>query len=433
VSTQWRTLALATTGLNVVFLVWFSFAPFTGALREEFGLSLAAVGLLASAAVWGAPVGQAITGWCSDRFGATTVFPAILGIVGVASVASAFATTYEVFFAARLAVSVAGTAFAVGIQHVSQWFPDERVGTATGIYAGVGNAGAAGSGLLLPRVFGADWRTAFLAVGAVALVAAVAYYAIGEDAPDAASARTSSEGASARGWLHAATRYGTLALALGYLASFGLELALNGWLPAYFREGFGRSPTTAATLAAAFSLAAGLLRPFGGYASDRLARRGRDVIPVFRGRQREQWTFTCLCAVTASLAVLGVAGQTGALWPTVGAVLLVGACCAFAEGAIFAQVPAMFPDRAGTAAGVVGGVGTCGGIAFPLALSGAAGAVGLHAGFLVLAALTLPVLGVLAWVFRPAVVHRANVAGVVDLGRLGLSAPDPTAREGSDD
>jgi NNP family nitrate/nitrite transporter-like MFS transporter len=411
---KWRTLGLATTGLTVVFLVWFSFAPFTGALRSEFGLSLAEVGLLASAAVWGAPLGQMVTGWCSDRFGATTVFPAILAVLGAASVVSALATTYEAFFAARLVVSVAGTAFAVGIQHVSQWFPDEQLGTATGVYAGVGNAGAAGSGLVLPRAFGADWRAAFLAVGVAALAVAAAYYALGEDAPSGAgspSAETG-DGDADRGWFHAATRYGTVALALAYLASFGLELSLNGWLPTYFRDGFGQSATRAATLAAAFSLAAGLLRPVGGYASDLLARRGRDVLPVFAGRYREQWTFACLCAVSCALVALAAAGRTGALWPTVGAALLVGAACAFAEGAVFAQVPAMFPERSGTAAGVVGGVGTCGGIAFPLVLSGAARRFGFHDGYLAVAALTLPAIAVAAWVFRPAVAARANVAGL---------------------
>ena len=425
---KWRTLGLATTGLTVVFLVWFSFAPFTGALRAEFGLSLAEVGLLASAAVWGAPLGQMVTGWCSDRFGATTVFPAVLAVLGAASVASALATTYEAFFAARLVVSVAGTAFAVGIQHVSQWFPDEQLGTATGIYAGVGNAGAAGSGLVLPRAFGTDWRAAFLAVGVAALVVAVAYYALGEDAP--ATADDPSPGSAStgdRGWLHAATRYGTVALALAYLASFGIELSLNGWLPTYFRDGFGQSATRAATFAAAFSLAAGLLRPLGGYVSDVLARHGRDVLPVFAGRYREQWTFACLCAVSCSLVALAAAGRTGALWPTVGAVVLVGAACAFAEGAVFAQVPATFPERSGTAAGVVGGVGTCGGIAFPLVLSGAAHRFGFHDGYLAVAALTLPALAVAAWAFRPAVAARANVAGLTDTG-------SPTSfAEGDDD
>ncbi|PSP94283.1 MFS transporter, partial [Halobacteriales archaeon QS_4_62_28] len=41
--TKWRTLLLATVGFNFSFLIWFSFAPFTGPMADEFGLSLAEI------------------------------------------------------------------------------------------------------------------------------------------------------------------------------------------------------------------------------------------------------------------------------------------------------------------------------------------------------------------------------------------------------
>jgi len=48
--TKYRTLLLATIGFNFSFLIWFSFAPFTGGMAEEFGLSTAEIGILASSA-----------------------------------------------------------------------------------------------------------------------------------------------------------------------------------------------------------------------------------------------------------------------------------------------------------------------------------------------------------------------------------------------
>lgn len=60
--TKWRTLVLATVGFNFSFLIWFSFAPFMGLMAEEFGLSLAEIGVLASAAIWLAPFGRMLTG-----------------------------------------------------------------------------------------------------------------------------------------------------------------------------------------------------------------------------------------------------------------------------------------------------------------------------------------------------------------------------------
>jgi NNP family nitrate/nitrite transporter-like MFS transporter len=420
---KWRTLLLATTAFNLSFLIWFSFAPFTGPIGEEFGLGLAELGVLSSAAIWMAPAGRMITGWLSDRFGAPTVFAIILGYVGVFSIASALVESYWMFFVLRLVVGTAGITFVVGIQHVAQWFPDEQVGTAEGIYAGFGNAGAAGGALLLPRLFGANWRAAFVAVGIASIVLAVVYYTIGQPAADGADAEAAAESASLKGFAHVATRYGVIALALAYVMSFGLELSMNGWLPTYFREGFGSNLVIASTFAATFSLAAGCLRPIGGYVSDRLVRDERELLPFFEGRYREQWTFVCMLAVVGTMVGLALAGSTGNVLLVVGAGFLVGTACAWTEGAIFAQVPAMFPNRTGAAAGVVGGIGTFGGIGYPLVYSYVAELGYLHAGYVVVAATMLPIVALNAYVYRPAIARRANVDGFV----LGNDAAAPTS------
>ncbi|WP_254766127.1 MFS transporter [Salinilacihabitans rarus] len=421
---KWRTLVIATAGFNLSFLIWFSFAPFAGEIADEFGLSLAEVGVLTSAAVWLAPFGRILTGWLTDRFGAPTVFAFVLAYVGVFSIASAFADSYRTFFVLRLIVATAGITFVVGIQHVSQWFPEEQLGTAEGVYAGFGNAGAAGGALVLPRLFGADWRAAFLWTGVAALVGAVVYYRFGEAAASDAEAAEAAEKATFRGWLHTATRYGVLALSLAYVMSFGLEVAMNGWLPTYFREGFEADLVLASTFAATFSLAAGLLRPLGGFVSDWLVRTERNVLPVFEDRYREQWTFLCLSGIVVALAGLTVAGTTGNVHLTVAAAFLVGTACAWSEGAIFAQVPARFPERTGAAAGVIGGVGTFGGIGYPLVFSAAATAGAIHYGYVAVAATMVPILLVNAWTFRPAIARRMNVAGPVSVGTDASSPVD---------
>ena len=84
--TKYRTLLLATVGFNFSFLIWFSFAPFTGGMAEEFGLSTAEIGVLASSAIWMAPFGRILTGWLSDKFGAPAIFAIVLGYVGVFSI-----------------------------------------------------------------------------------------------------------------------------------------------------------------------------------------------------------------------------------------------------------------------------------------------------------------------------------------------------------
>ncbi|ESP87809.1 nitrate/nitrite transporter [Candidatus Halobonum tyrrellensis G22] len=429
--TKYRTLLLATIGFNFSFLIWFSFAPFTGPMAEEFGLSLAEIGILASAAIWLAPFGRILTGWLSDKFGAPTVFAIVLGYVGVFSMASAFAQSYAVFFVERLIVATAGITFVIGIQHVSEWFDEGELGTAEGIYAGVGNAGAAGGALVLPRVFGSNWngplfstnwRAAFFYTGVIAIGLGVAYYLLGEAAKSDVKRQATKDSASFGDWVYTATRYGTVVLALAYVMTFGLELSMNGWLATYYREGFDTNNLVlASTFAATFSVAAGLLRPIGGYVSDRLARQRKNILPVFRGRYREQWTFLSLCFVVAAMLVMTVAGLSGELLLAVGAGFLVGMSCAFAEGAIFAQVPAMFPNSSGSVAGVVGGVGTVGGIVYPLVYS-APLLPNLHTGYAVVAVSMVPIVLLTAWVFQPRIAGVAN-----DEGFVGGGSPDPAS------
>jgi len=429
--TKYRTLLLATVGFNFSFLIWFSFAPFTGPMAEEFGLSVAEIGILASAAIWLAPFGRILTGWLSDRFGAPTVFAIVLGYVGVFSMWSAVAQDYTVFFLTRLIVATAGITFVIGIQHVSEWFPEEQLGTAEGIYAGIGNAGAAGGALILPRVFGTgwsgplfstNWRAAFFYTGIVAILLGAVYFVFGEAAKSEEKRQATADSASFKDWIYTATRYGTVVLALAYVMTFGLELSMNGWLATYYREGFNtENLVLASTFAATFSVAAGLLRPIGGYVSDRLARAERNILPIFEGRYREQWTFVSLCFVVLTMFGMTIAGLSGQVLVAVAAGFLVGIGCAFSEGAIFAQVPAMFPNSSGAVAGVVGGVGTVGGIVYPLVYA-APFLASLHVGYSIVAASMIPIVLLAAWVFRPHVAKKATESGFLVTGDATASA-----------
>ncbi len=423
--TKYRTLVLATVGFNFSFLIWFSFAPFTGPIADAFGLSLADIGILSSAAIWLAPLGRVLTGWLSDKFGAPTVFAIVLAYVGLFSMASAFAQSYTVFFVERLIVATAGITFVIGIQHVSEWFEEEQLGTVEGIYAGIGNAGAAAGALILPRVFPAswsgplfqtNWRAAFFYTGVISTILAVAYYTLGEAAKSEEKRQATKESASFEGWVYTATRYGTVVLALAYVMSFGLELSMNGWLATYYREGFNTNNLVlASTFAAMFSIAAGLLRPLGGYISDYLAREQRNILPVFTGRYREQWTFVSLCFIVLMMVGMTLAGLSGNVLLAVGAGFLVGMGCAMTEGSIFAQVPALFPNSSGAVAGVVGGVGSVGGIIYPLVYS-ASILPNLHIGYSIVAVSMVPIVLLTAWVFQPSVARVATEAGFVGEG-----------------
>ncbi len=449
---KYRNLILATTMFNLGFVVWFSFAPFTGGIAEEFGLSVPQLGIVASAAIVAVPLGRIVIGPLTDRYGADVTGGATLITVGTFSILSAFAQTYEVFTASRIVASLAGITFVIGIQHVAEWFEKENLGTAEGIFAGIGNAGAGlGAYFTLPRIFGeeyvdpvfgpaflatsSNWRAAFFYTGLLAVLLGIVYYVFGGAAKSRAKREATRAGVSWEQWTFIATRYGAVVLSVAYVMTFGLELAMNGWLGTYYREAFGQGDVViAATFAATFSIAAGLLRPIGGYVSDRVARNETNLVPSFEGKYlgrlpsfegeyRNQWTLVTLVFVMLSMFGMTAAGLTGNIYLAVVAGFLVGTGCAFSEGAIFAQVPAMFPDNSGSVAGIVGGVGTVGGVVYPLVFS-AAFLPNLHVGYALVGASMIPIVALTAWVFQPRIAERANDDGWLVSGERVVASGD---------
>lgn len=418
---KYKNLLLATAMFNLGFAIWFSFAPYTGEIATAFALSVSDLGIVASAAIIAVPLGRIIIGPLTDRYGAPVTAGWTMVIVGSFAIISAYAQTYETFLISRIGASFAGITFVIGIQHVAEWFEEANLGLAEGIYAGVGNAGAGiGAYFMLPRIFGTDWagplfasnwRAAFFYTGVLAIVVGVLYYIFGDAAKNAEKRRATRVGVTFNQWLYVATRYGAVVLSLAYVMTFGLELAMNGWLGTYYREGFGESDLViAATFAATFSIAAGLLRPIGGYVSDVFARKQLDLIPRFKGRSREQWTLITLVFVVCTMFGMTAAGLTNTIQTAVIAAFFVGLGCAFAEGAIFAQVPSMFPNNTGSVTGIVGGIGTVGGVVYPLVFV-APFLPNLHVGYAIVGVTMIPIVLFSAWVFQPHVASNSTPGG----------------------
>lgn len=388
-------LIIATVGFFWCFLMWFATAAFSPSIADKYHLTIAALGLLASSALWMAPVGRIAAGWAADRFGAPRTFASILAVCGVVSIASAFTENYTLLFIERVLVAIAGVAFVVGIQHVSQWFDDSEIGTAVGLYAGTGNVGAGVGALLLPRIFGTDYQSAFLWLGVFALLLAGWYLWRGEAARDEHSrSGTARRAGDWRGTVFVWSRYIAIALMLAYAMSFGLEIALNAWLPGYFSQGFNEAilalgftgvagvQLAAGTFAAVQSFTASLFRPFAGFMSDLFQRRGWTPLPLVARTlpyaPRLHWLGIALILITLAMIMLTVAGLSGSLPGAIVALVALGVFISFGTGGTFALVPLLFPERPGVAAGFIGGVSTAGGIVYPLIFAQTAG---IHTGY----------------------------------------------------
>ena len=387
-------LIIATVGFFWCFLMWFSTAAFSPSIAANYHLNIKALGLLASSAIWMAPIGRIVAGWASDRFGAPRTFALILAGCGVMSIASAFTTDYKVLFIERIVVAIAGVSFVVGIQHVAQWFNADEIGTAEGLYAGTGNVGAGVGALFLPRIFGTDYHSAFLWLGVIAIAIAGWYLLRGSAAKSTEQRDLVRRRSNLRDTVFVWSRYIAIALMLAYAMSFGLEIAMNAWLPGYFTRGFHQAilalgftgvagiQIAAGTFAAVQSFTASLFRPFSGFMSDLFQRRNWTPLPFIAKSlpyaPRLHWLGISLILITLAMAGMTIAGISGSLHLSVAVLVALGVFISFGTGGTFALVPLLFPDRPGAAAGFIGGVSTAAGIVYPLIF---AGGTNIHMGY----------------------------------------------------
>jgi len=105
-----------------------------------------------------------------------------------------------------------------------------------------------------------------------------------------------------------------------------------------------------------------------------------------------------------------LAGLTGNIYVAVVAGFLVGTGLRVLRGRDLRASARDVPDNSGSVAGIVGGIGTVGGVVYPLAFS-AAFLPNLHVGYAIVGASMIPILGLVAWVFQPKIAERANDDG----------------------
>ena len=195
---KYRTLHLTWFAFFLSFVVWFNFAPFANTIAEDLGLTgeqkltigLCNIALTVPARIF---IGMAL-----DRWGPRRVFATILLFAAIPNTIFAMSSSFNTLVFSRLALSVVGAGFVVGIRMVSEWFPPSEVGTAEGVYGGWGNFGSAAAAFSLPilaNVIG-GWRWSILATGLIAAAYGLYYLTAVTDTPEGVSyARPRRQGA----------------------------------------------------------------------------------------------------------------------------------------------------------------------------------------------------------------------------------------------
>lgn len=348
---KYTALITATSLLIINFWAWSLLSPLATAYGEQLTLSSVSLSLLVAAPVLVGSLARIPFGLLADRYGGRIIF-AVVCLVSSGAVASlSVAASYDGLLLAAFGLGIAGASFAVGVPFVNAWFPKHERGLALGVYA-MGNAGTAISGLLTPRLVSATSRASvFYFIAVVLLLAGVAVALWGRNSPrwKPAKAPMITRLKQAAAWKL------TWRLAMMYAITFGAFVALGLYLPVLLNQSYGLTPVDAASRAAGFVLLATLVRPLGGWLSDRF-----NGMVVLRVVFLAIFMLAALSAARPSLAPIGTIVYLG-----------LAASLGVGNGAIFAIIGHRCDTKVvGAVTGLVGAAGGLGGF-FPPLLMGA--------------------------------------------------------------
>ena len=339
----------------------------------------------------------------TDRFGGRIVFTVMLLATGVFSYLVSQAGSYAMLLVLAFLVGFAGNSFAVGIAWNSAWFPRHRQGFALGVF-GAGNVGASVTKFIGPVLITATaggtyfgfveggWRLIPVIYAVLLVLVAVALWVLTPHHD-----RMPGRGRTVREQLVPLRELRVWRFSLYYVAVFGAYVALAAWLPKYYVDNYGVSLGVGALLTALFIFPASLLRPVGGWLSDRIG--ARTVM---------YWTFGIMLATNFLLMMPNghivvevsedfdpsglnqVLPYSLGLVPFTLLVFLLGCSMGIGKAAVYKHIPEYFPKDVGSVGGLVGTLGGLGGFILPPLFAYTTGWTGLpSATFFVLFLLTL--------------------------------------------
>ncbi|NOT25501.1 MAG: NarK/NasA family nitrate transporter [Acidobacteria bacterium] len=375
-----RVLWLSTIAFTLMFNVWLMLGVLGIPIRRELGLTDVQLEWLIATAILSGALFRLNAGIWADQYGGRIVMCLLLAVSAVSAYVFSHATTYAQLLVCSVLFGLAGNSFSAGVSWNSAWFPRHQAGTALGVF-GAGNVGAAGTKLLIVLVPGiltavpaagywgglipGGWRFIPALYAALLVCMGLAIVAFSPK-PD----RQPGKGRRLRDALAPLRHVRVWRFSLYYIVVFGAYVALSAWLPKFYVDTYGVSLSNAALLAASFILPASLLRPAGGYLSDRYGPR---VI-----------TYGVFIVMTATLLLLSLPSGTFVadlrpgvhdepftfsyhlgLWPFAGLMFVLGCAMGIGKASVYKYIPDYFPTDVGAVGGVVGMLGALGGFFLP--------------------------------------------------------------------
>jgi NNP family nitrate/nitrite transporter-like MFS transporter len=340
-----RQLLLGTVSFTVCFAAWGLIGAFAPRFREELHLTASQTALLIALPVILGALARIPMGLLTDRYKGRAVFTSLMLFAAIPPLLAPSAHSYSELLGVAFLMGMAGSSFAVGIGFVSKWFKPEQQGSALGVY-GLGNIGQSAAVFLGPVVaasFGMDY--VFRGMSVLLIAWATMFFFLARNAPVEVKTKPfgvmiSLLGRERLAWV----------LSSFYFLTFGGFVAFSIYLPSLLKDQFGLQPADAGLRTAGFVILATLLRPVGGWLSDRIGG-ARVLSVVFFGVVPFALLLAWPSMIPFTVGALGCAALLG-----------------IGNGAVFKLVPQYFPADTGTVTGLVGAMGGMGGFFPPLLL-----------------------------------------------------------------
>jgi MFS transporter, NNP family, nitrate/nitrite transporter len=378
-------LWMSLTGFTLMFAVWLMFGVLGIPIRKELNLSDSQFAWLTAVAILNGAIWRLFFGIITDRLGGRLVFSSLMLFTAIPTLLVSHATSYTQLLLLAFLLGMAGNAFSVGVSWVSAWFPQEQRGFALGLF-GAGNVGASVTKIIGPTLIAlvpgamlgglvpGGWR--FVpTLYAVLLVLVALLILVLTPRRD----RKPGTGRSFAQMLEPLRQVRVWRFSLYYVVVFGVYVALSAWLPKYYVDVFALELHQAALLTALFIFPASLLRPLGGYLSDRFGARG--IMYVTFGLML--FASGLLMMPEGHIVLETASGRRDVLPWHVGVelftvlVVCIGVAMGIGKAAVFKHIPEYFPNDVGAVGGLVGMLGALGGFFLPPLFALAQGWTGL--------------------------------------------------------
>lgn len=367
-------LVMSTLAFTVMFAVWLMFGILGVPIQKELKLSDVELSWVSAVAVLNGSMWRLPAGMLTDRIGGRKVTLFMLATTAIPAYFVAQARSYAMLLILAFLVGFAGNLFSVGIAWNAAWFPRHRQGFALGVF-GAGNVGASVTKFIGPPLilgtagatyFGVlqgGWRIVPVIYSVLLVILAVATFVVTprQDRMPGASKPL-------REMLEPLKHLRVWRFSLYYVAVFGAYVALSAWLPKYYIDNFGIELTTAGLLTALFIFPASLLRPFGGWMSDRWG--ARRVMYLTFGMML--LTSGILMMPNGHIVINHAGGRSTehlgyaiSIVPFTILLFLLGCAMGIGKAAVYKHIPEYYPDNVGSVGGLVGMLGGLGGFFLP--------------------------------------------------------------------